>query len=58
MITILVVGIIGNQLSTTKRSFLFAVEGIVGMVFMIWLSACFKNAHNPNVEEDSVIVNS
>eukprot|EP00253_Pinus_taeda_P013599 PITA_13599 len=58
LITILVVGIIGNQLSTANRSFLFAAGGIVGLVFMIWLGACFKDADNPIVEKDSGTVNS
>jgi len=58
LITILIVGIIGNQLSTAMRSFLFAGGGIIAMVFMMWLSACSKDADNPNVDEDSVIINS
>jgi dipeptide/tripeptide permease len=51
LITIIIVGIIGNKLSIGKRSSLFAVGGIIAMVFMIWLSPCFKEADNPNDEE-------
>jgi sulfite exporter TauE/SafE len=58
LVTILTVGIIGNKLSTAKRSSLFAVGGIIAMVFMIWLSSCLKHTNNPNDKEVKVTGNS
>jgi dipeptide/tripeptide permease len=51
LITIIIVGIIGNKLSIGKRSSVFAVGGIIATVFMMWLSSCFKEADYPNDEE-------
>lgn len=58
LITIIIVGIIGNKISIGKRSSLFAAGGIIAMVLMMWLSSCFKEADNPNDEEVMVTGNS
>ena len=58
LITIIIVGIIGNKISIGKRSSLFAAGGIIAMVLMMWLSSCFKEANNPKDEEVMVTGNS
>lgn len=45
-VTVLIVGVIGNKLSIAKRSYVFAVGGIIAMMFMVWLGACFNDSDN------------
>jgi hypothetical protein len=58
LITIIIVGIIGNKVSIGKRSFLFVVGDVIATVFMMWLISCFKEADNPNDGEIMGTVNS
>lgn len=57
-VTVLIVGVIGNKLSIAKRSYVFAVGGIIAMMFMVWLSACFNDSDNSKDEEVRVTGNS
>lgn len=55
---VLIVGVIGNKLSIAKRSSVFAVGGIIGMMFMMWLSAGFEDSDNSKDKEVRVTGNS
>ncbi|GLJ25470.1 hypothetical protein SUGI_0487640 [Cryptomeria japonica] len=51
IITIVLVGIIGDKLSTANRSLIFAMGGFVATLLMMWASNSFEYRKNLNDEE-------
>uniref|UniRef100_A0A0D6R7Q4 Major facilitator superfamily (MFS) profile domain-containing protein n=1 Tax=Araucaria cunninghamii TaxID=56994 RepID=A0A0D6R7Q4_ARACU len=57
MVTISLVGIIGDKLTKANRSFLFVGVGLIAMLFMIWISSYLKYKEDVNDEVVSMADN-